>query len=222
MTSKNQYLKDLEAEESLQTIEKVKCQRDVKHWLWGDGKYHDGFVFTLDTHDKIKPAKRFPRKAYFEKIIDVWLKEPILFVPKSRQIMASWLFTALFLHDTQFNKGRHAYFQSKKEEDSDYLVQRAGFMLRHQPSFLFPEGFNPNKDVSYCNISFKAHDSSITGIPEGADKIRSRVPTLLLMDEAAFMAQAREAWEAAKPCVERVTVVSSANAGFFQEMIEEK
>jgi hypothetical protein len=93
----------------------------LKYWLWGDGIRHDGYVFTIDPHDGSHPIKRFPKKEYLEYLVDRWLKEHLLLVPKSRQIMASWIFTALYLWDAQFHEGRYNYFQSKKEEDSDYF-----------------------------------------------------------------------------------------------------
>jgi hypothetical protein len=161
-----------------------------------------------------------------EKLVDVWMAHKMLFVPKSRQIMASWLFTALFLWDAQFHVGRYIYFQSKKEEDSDYLVRdRAGFMLRHQPPFLWPVGFHPDRHITYCSIICGNTNSVIKGIPEGGDQIRSKVPSGLLSDEAAFQPEFAEAFAAAKPCLDgggRITALSSANPGYFAELVNER
>lgn len=204
----------------------MRCARDPKYWLWGDGLRHDGYVFTLDPHDEDRPVKHFPKKEYLEYLVELWLNKPLLLVPKSRQILLSWLFTALYLWDAQFHKGRYIYFQSKKEEDSDYLVRdRAGFILRHEPRFLWPEGFDPAKHITYCKITFESIDSVIHGTPEGADQIRSKVPSGLLSDESGFQPQFREALEAAKPCITgggRITSISSANPGHFEELVNER
>lgn len=200
--------------------------RDPRYWLWGDGIRHTGYVYTLDPHDKERPIKHLPRKPHLEYLVDAFLESRLLLVPKSRQVMVSWIFAALFLWDTQFHTGRYTYFQSRKEEDSDTLVrERAGFILRHEPIFLWPEKFNPNKDISYCSIRFDSIHSQLKGIPEGGDQIRSKVPSGVFCDEAAFQPQFRESVEALRPCIEgggRLVVVSSAAPGYFQELVEEK
>lgn len=224
--TKLEFLKTLKVSQDLQGIEKARCARNPKYWLWGDGLRHDGYIFTVDPHDKARPFKHFPKKPYLEYLVDLWLSSPLLLVPKSRQIMASWLFSALFLWDAQFGIGRYNYFQSKKEEDSDYLVRdRAGFMLEHQPPFLWPQGFDPRKHISYCRIQFPRQKSFIVGIPEGGDQIRSRVPSGVYSDECGFQPQFQEALSAAKPCIDgggRFVGTSSANPGYFQELIDDK
>jgi len=147
------YSGELRHDLKLQGIEKEKCRKSPEYWLWGNRDTTFGYVFTLDPHDEEHPIKRFPDKPYLRYLVKRWLEEPLLLLPKSRQIMASWLFTALYLHDAQFKSGRYNYFQSKKEDDSDYLVrERAGFMLENQPSFLWPPGFDPKKHITYCRI----------------------------------------------------------------------
>lgn len=216
----------LKHDPGLQQIEKVRCARDNRYWLWGDGIRHDGYVYTIDPHDKNRPIKHFPRKPYLEFLVETWNTEPLLLVPKSRQIMATWLFCALYLHDAQFNVGRYIYFQSKKEEDSDYLVQdRAGFILEYEPPFLWPREFDHKKHVGYCSIAFESQKSYIQGIPEGGDQIRSKVPSGVLSDESAFQPEFEAAIGAMQPCIKggaRLTGLSSANPGFFKELVLEK
>lgn len=212
-------------EPELQQIERVRCQRSLKYFLWGDGVRHDGYAWTVDPHDRDNPIKRLPRKPYLDYLADIWLKENLLLVPKSRQLMVSWFFSAAYLWDTQFNYGRYTYFQSKKEEDADYLVQdRAGFILKNEPFYLWPEGFDPKKHISYCSIAFESINSYIIGIPEGGDQIRSQVPSGLFSDEAAFQPEFEKAVGAVQACVKnggKFTAVSSANEGYFCELVNE-
>jgi len=67
-------------------------------------------------------AKPFPDKAYIRQMAEWWLAYKMNLWEKSRQMVASWTFCALYLHDTQFisaTGGRRLNFiQSKKEEDS--------------------------------------------------------------------------------------------------------
>ena len=223
--TKREFLAKLKTDSTLQKIERARCAKNPKYWLWGDGYRHDGYVFTLDTHDQESPIKRLPKKEYLSALVDLWLNEPLLLVPKSRQILCSWLFSALFLWDAQFHYGRYIYFQSKKEDDADYLVRdRAGFILENEPRFLWTRGFDYAKDVSFCKIQFESQKSYIVGIPEGGDQIRSQVPSGLFSDEAAFQPEFQGAVGAVQACIKgggRFTAVSSANEGYFCELVHE-
>ena len=59
-------------------------------------------VFTQDEHDPEVIAKPFPDKPYLREAGRLWLATKMNLWEKSRQMMASWLFCALYLHDTQF------------------------------------------------------------------------------------------------------------------------
>ena len=80
--------------------------------------------------------KTFPDKEYIQFFVRKWLKHKILFVPKSRQMMVSWLCVALYLWDTQFHEARFTCFQSKREEDADELVKRLKHIWDSEPVFL--------------------------------------------------------------------------------------
>ena len=135
-------------------------------------------------------------------------------------MMITWLIVALYLHDAQFNQGRYIFFQSKKEKDANALIERAKFIYNHQPYFLK----QPVKSI-YCEIHFPEINSKIVGIPQGGDQIRMHTASGIFMDEAAFMYQAEEAFTAAKPSIDgggRITMVSSANPGFFEALVNDK
>lgn len=224
--SKKRFFEVRARDSRLQKIELVRCERDIFYWLWGDDIRHNGYVYTLDPHDSVNPIKKLPDKTYLREIVRLWLENPLLLIAKSRQLMLTWIISACFLWDAQFHKGRHIYFQSKKEEDADDIVRRrAGFILNHEPHFLWPSNFDPEKHITYCHINFTSLDSFIIGIPEGGDQIRSRVPSGLFSDESAFQPEFRESVDAMKPCLTgggRFTAVSSANPGYFAELVNEK
>lgn len=154
-------------------------------------------------------------------LTETWFKEPLLLIPKSRQMMVSWLICALYLWDVMFHEGRHVFFQSKKEEDANSLVERAKFIYERQPAFL-----KRNEAVStYCLLEFPQLNSRIRGIPEGGDQIRMHTASGIFMDEMAFQPEAEKAFQAAKPTINgggRFTGVSSANPSFFQTLVEDK
>ena len=193
--------------------EKIRCQNDIYYWL-------TTYVYTLDPHDKKSPVKLFPKKEYLKELIKVWEEEKLLLVEKSRQMLMTWLWCALDLHEAQFGVGKYTFFQSKKEEDADALVGRAKFIFHHQPDFL-----KQSVEEVYCKLKFPKTNSQIIGIPQGGDQIRMHTASRVFSDEMAFQPEAEEAFTAARPCIEGGGVfngVSSANPGFFQELCEEE
>lgn len=193
-------------------------QRIVSH-PWS---YIQEIVYTNDEHDSINPVKRFPDIPYLKVLCDLWFYEPLLLVPKSRQMLITWLFVSCYLWDTQFKRGRLNFFQSKKEEDADRLIQRAHFIWEHQPDWikqLFPA------EYTFCHLKFPLGHSEIWGVPQGGDQIRQYTSSGLFSDEMAFQPDAEDAYSGAKPTITgggRFTGVSSANPGFFQYLIENK
>ena len=179
-------------------------------------------VWTNDEHDKENPFKRFPDKEHAKIICDLWYKEKLLLVPKSRQLLMTWLFAACYLWDTQFHQGRLNFFQSKKEEDADRVVLRAWFIYEHQPDWImamFPAVY------TFCHIKFPKANSEIWGVPQGGDQIRSHTSSGILSDEMAFQTEAEDSYTGALPTIKgggRFTGVSSANPGFFHYLIENK
>jgi hypothetical protein len=150
------------------------------------------------------------------------MTEPLLLIPKSRQMLVTWLYVSCYLWDAQFHYGRLNFFQSKKEEDADRLVQRAFFIYEHQPDWIkaiFPA------EYSYCHIRFKKGKSEIWGVPQGGDQIREYTSSGIFSDEMAFQTQAEDAYTGSLPTIKgggRFTGVSSANPGFFHYLTENR
>jgi len=221
-----EYLQKVYKSQELQDLEYFECQKDPYYFLIN-------WARTLDVHDKEEPIKSFPDKKYLKIIVDLWVKEPLLLVPKSRQMMLSWLFTTLYLWDTQFHPARLTFFQSKKAEDADDLVKRAKFVWDNEPKFLkryyFDGKFyelkaNPQHNGQHTQgkLTFPAINSEIRGIPEGGEVLRMHTASGILSDEMAFQPEARAAYTASKPTISskgRFTGVSTAEDNtFFEEM----
>lgn len=224
------YLQKLKESTELQDIEWGNCHDDPYYFL-------TKWCFTLDSHDPENPIKTFPEKEYIKILVDLWMKQPLLLVPKSRQMMISWIFTALYLWDTQFHVGRLNFFQSKKSEDADQLVRRAKFMFDHEPKFLkryYEDGnfkeliCNPqhNGQHTYGKLTFPNIYSEIRGIPEGGDIIRSYTASGIFEDEMAFQPESSDAYTAAKPTLSskgKFTGVSTAeDSTFFDDCVYDR
>lgn len=221
------YLQKLHKDQRLQDLEWGKCYDDPYYFL-------TNWAYTLDVHDTENPIKLFPQKEYIKLIVKIWLKNPLLLIPKSRQMMITWIFVCLYLWDTQFHKGRLTFFQSKKEDDADDLVKRAKFIWDHEPRFLkrsyelkkfSPLKCNPQHKSQhvYCKMTFPSIHSEIRGIPQGGDIIRMHTASGIFSDEMGFQPEAKAAYTAAKPTISslgRFTGVSTAeDNSFFKDLV---
>ncbi len=226
-----EQLRKIKESQELQDLEHALCVRDPYHWL-----IH--WARTLDSHDNENPIKPFPDKEYLKVLVDIWLNNKLLLLPKSRQMMVSWVIVALYLWDTQFHMAKLTFFQSKREDDADDLVRRAKFIYDHQPKFLkrYYDGskwinlkVNPQVPESrhvFCKLALPAIHSEIRGIPQGGDIIRMQTSSGILADEMAFQPEAEAAYTAAKPTLSaqgRFTGVSTAeDNSFFEDLVFDK
>jgi len=226
-----EHLMKLKESQDLQDLEHALCVRDPYHWL-------THWAMTLDSHDDQNPIKPFPDKDYLRILTKIWLDNKLLLLPKSRQMMVSWVVCALYLWDTQFFPAKLTFFQSKREEDADDLVRRAKFIYDHQPKFLrryndgakwIPVQANPQVPEGrhvFCKLSFPSIHSEIRGIPQGGDIIRMQTSSGIFADEMGFQPEAMAAYTAAKPTLSaqgRFTGVSTAeDNSFFEDLVFDK
>lgn len=196
-------------------------------WTPGQSK---GFVWTFDADDNVNPFKRFPNKEYLWLIAKRWVEEKRLVIPKSRQMIISWLIVALHLWLFQFHKAQLIVFQSKKEIDANMLLERAKFIHDHEPAEL--QKLCPVKKIggkwTYCkmeaDIGGLNEYSKIIAIPQGKDILRSLTISAIYRDETAFQDKAEESYTACVPALNvngRSTDTSSANGeNFFYHLMK--
>ena len=225
------HLMKIKESQDLQDLEYALCKQNPYHWL-------THWARTLDSHDNANPIKPFPEKDYLRVITKVWLENKLLLLPKSRQMMISWVIVALYLWDTQFHIAKLTFFQSKREDDADDLVRRAKFIYDQEPNFLkryhdgtrwIPLRANPQVPQGrhiFCKLQFPDIHSEIRGIPQGGDIIRMQTSSGIMADEMAFQPEAEAAYTAAKPTLSaqgRFTGVSTAeDNSFFEDMVFDK
>jgi len=215
-------LQKLKLVSALQEKERRRCAADAEYWLF---KY----ARTRDEHDSSIAAKPFPDKEYIRELVRFWLANRMNIVEKSRQMMCSWVLCSLYLWDAQFGTNRLHFLSSKKEEDSDRLIQRCFTVWANQPDFLkraYPA------EYSFCHLKFRRQDdpkalpySELWGIAQGPDIIRQHVGSGLMVDEGAFQLDLEALIGAAKPMLSgggRLDIVSSASPGFFQLLVEDR
>ena len=125
-----EYLSKLKKSPKLQELEWYRCKEDLNHFIFN-------WAITLDSGEESEDVyKHFPEKQYLKVFIEKWLEHQILLVPKSRQIMASWIAVCCYLWLALFRKGKLVFFQSKKEPDANDLIKRAKTIYDNLPKFL--------------------------------------------------------------------------------------
>lgn len=163
-----------------------------------------GYILTEDEHEKdpLNRVKPFPDKEYLRAIAEIYLKSNIIIILKSRQVMLTWLFCYLLLHEAVTVPGSLCMLQGKREEDvlakgTKAVMGRLRFMRKHLPAHLQPalaEEESKSTEV-YDN------GSTVMGIPQGEDIIRSHTASRVFMDELPHHPNGEDAWTAALPTV---------------------
>jgi hypothetical protein len=144
-----------------------------------------GWIFTFDEHPPpgVPAIRPIPRKAYIKALVDLWFVEDRCLLEKSRQLMVSWIFSYLASWDAWTKYNRHNIFQGKRQEDVNAtgdkgLLGRARFMRDHLPPHIKPTVTGEATTYETYNKG-----STLEALPEGKDKIRSKVISVLFMDE---------------------------------------
>lgn len=190
--------------------------KDVLVWL----QQH---TQTKDPHWRevgaTTPYRPFPDKPYFRPIIEVIEREPVLFLAKSRDLMISWLCMGYFTHLCMTTPGVEVLCQSQTEEKAAELIDYAKCLYDRQDITLrrhYPLTA-PSEKQSWLELAF-ANGSRVVGIPHGASKIRSYHPTVLFIDEAAFVPDAGLSFDEAVSACQKIIVVSSVAPGWMESV----
>lgn len=193
--------------------------RNAWHWL-------RNYTCTENEHwlqeGRTSPYEPFPDKPYFEAVLDVLAAEPIVFIEKSRDLMMSWLCVGYLTLEAMKVPARKVIFQTMKESKAEELVNYAKTLWKHQPDWLRDAHplAKPVERQSAVELEF-ANGSKILGIAAGGDQIRSFHPYAVLIDEAAFLPQAGESYNAAIATAPKIILNSSAGPGWFGDTVRD-
>jgi hypothetical protein len=185
------------------------------------------FCITEDPHDHINPEKNFPDKEYLRVVCEVWSsvtgagrwRYPILLIPKSRQMLITWLMLACHLWLAMTRSSQRIYIQAQKQEDANELLERFMFIYWHlHPAF---------RATVKCikSLTEKTHFSNrsqVLALAKGGSQIRQKTASAIMSDEAAFQEELDKTHRAAKPTIVgggRITYISSAEEGYMKQMV---
>lgn len=183
-------------------------------------------VHAVKTVDQASGSIRpFPAHPYLETLTREWQDNKLLLVPKSRRMFVTWFFVALHYWLLRYRPATTVAFISRKEgrsesEGSAELVARLKFIHDHLPPDLAPRSI----EYKFCRFKFTDTHSEVIGIGQGPDQLRQLTVTAILADEFAFWEHSKDTYIAMRPTIEgggRLTLVSSANPGFFEQLIRD-
>ena len=195
------------------------------HWA----EHPENFIFsgalmTQDERDQKNPVKPLPDKEYLRIIVREVYSDKVILLPKSRQLMCTWIMCAYALWQALMHPHQKVFLQSKKEEDAAKLVfdkvldgGRIGFIYSRLPEWVKAR---VGAVGSFAKLSL-SNGSLIWGVPQGSDIIRSYTASLFITDECAFQPEFENAYTSAKPMAGKIVGLSTANQGYFADLVTE-
>jgi len=167
------------------------CSRDPLFWL-------SGFGWTYDP--RRKPSSKLPFILYpfqEEAILDLVgaIGDHDLLVEKSRDMGASWLCIAAIAWCFLFRPGQSFLLVSRVEEYVDKagnpkaMFWKLDYLLDNLPSWLKPEGYNPNIHRCKLHIENPANGSVVDGESTTGNVARGDRRTAIMLDEFAAVEQ---------------------------------
>lgn len=182
-----------EAAALLAELDVRRSQRDCLYWLTNCTRTKDE-----QADIGVDPYRPFPDRPYFQPLIGLLDREPIMMLRKSRTMMASWLVAGWCTHLAATQPATRVVFQSADEEKAVKLVEYCRVLWEQSTPLLRTRWAlaRPMARQGYATLEF-ANGSAIIGIVGRADKVRSEHPTVYVADEAAFIPEFEASWAAA-------------------------
>ena len=198
-----------------QAAELALCRLDP--WYW-----RINYVVTVNEHwvhdGWASPYRRWPSTEAERSYCHLLFVERKTAWPKSRQQRATWRTSSQMYGDASHTGGRLYMIQSKRELDAQKVLERVKGIdsrLRKIAPWMVPDLIRG--DVTQLQW---ANGSTMMAVPEGANYVQSHTPAWWFADEDQLQADAEHAFHAALPACERITLVGTADYGwFYQEFL---
>jgi len=137
-----------------------------------------------------------------------------VFIPKTREMMTSWLVMGYIASEAQWFEQVQWVVQSQKETKSFELVDYARQLYRYQEPWMKARVKIVEDSAGHIRLS---NGSEIIGIPAGESQIRSYHPTGYLMDEASHLPEAQQCYGVALPVARKIIGISSVAPGWWAQ-----
>ena len=215
--------KERESLDAVLTEAQYKIQRE-EIWRTPENFIFSGHCYTRDPHHT--PHKRaFPPLPYLLELVWRMHTIPMLAIEKSRQMMATNTAMAYAYWFAASTPGRHVFVRSERKDQAVDILSRCRYIHENLPKWLQPRLLRPLDQQNRAKLEF-AEDSFIHAMAEGAKKIRSTTPSLVIDDEAALWEEGyAESYAAVLPALEgggRLIAMSSAMPGDFSTLVNDQ
>ena len=171
-----------------------------------DGLFWLQHVVTRDEADPGHSVKPFPvHLDYLRELWAIFERAPLVVVAKSRQMLVSWAVASYCVWVARSKPHQAVYWQAQKAEDAVSMVcapegaamARCQFIKAHLPEWLRQDVKPIQGVLQYPNGSF------IQALAGGADKIRGKTASLMVLDEFAHMQEQKEIYMGVAPLVQK-------------------
>lgn len=165
------------------------------------------------------PYEPFPRYEYIRHLFDIFDRERIVWIEKSRDMMVTWACVAYLTLQSMTTPECGVVIQTQKEKKVIQLIDYAKCLYRTQDARIQAEfPLEKSLDDQPALGLYFANGARIEGIPGGADQIRSYHPWGYLNDESSFQPDAGECYNEALAAVKgKVIFNSSAGPGWYAD-----
>lgn len=199
------------------------CKADGLWWARNQTCTYDEHASDTNTN----PYKPFPDLEYMDLLWIALLNSKRLFIPKSREMMTSWLVAAYLTWKCQWNPRALCLVQTQNEKKVQKLLSYTKCLYDQQPLWLrqmhsLKGGALTSADIKQSKMeAVWDSEASLIGVPGGEHQIRLYHPSVVVFDEAAHLIEARQAYDTAAPVAGQIICISSAGPGFFAEMCDD-
>jgi hypothetical protein len=193
----------------------ARCAERVASFDAGPLLWLTKFTATEDLHwlqKGTEPVMPFPTKTFFLVAMEDLLRCDTLFIPKSREMMTSWLVCGYISWMTQWLPHIFWILQTEKEDKATQLINYCRILYNRQPEWMKER--NPLTINNSVELK-RANGSHILAVPQGENQVRLFHPYGYMQDESAFLPEAEQSFNAVRPVCKQIVAVSSDEIGWF-------
>lgn len=175
---------------------------------------------TRDDQDPIRPYKHL-RTPYLKILHDIWMRERVMYLEKSRSMVSSWWGAGETLHYVMTHQPAKALFMAQDQDRAVVLRDYVWTLYEQQDERLRKLYPVPRSRRAQSFDKLELSDGGIIiALPgKDPDKVRSEHPTIVLFDEACFIEQGGEAFDIALASrVPKVLLISTAAPSWLRRI----
>ncbi len=179
---------------------------------------------TIDEADR--EEKPWPEYEYIWHVVNTLNSAKMLWVPKSRRVLATWTIIAFMLWEALRSSVYLGIIQSQTEEHSKKLLRDKLRVLWDKLPYWFKWMATEGRvhEVTFTTTEMRFPDGkTIMCVPQGSHQFRQHTPSTIFVDEAAHQDQFGETLTSVIPFLEKDTkifFVSSVKGGsVFSEVL---